>query len=202
MQFLNHLLNAVIQVLCLSVIPLIWWFVTAQKEESFFKWIGLKKPIINGSVIRLIFLIIIVTTVYILLLSVVVTQLMGDTDNAAMQFDKQGWSALPSILIYAIIQTGLSEELFFRGFLGKRLINRFGFKVGNTVQALLFGLMHGIPFGLSTRNMMVTLLLTILPGSIGWFQGWMNEKCSAGSIVPSWIMHSIMNFLSMLSSAF
>lgn|GEM_PF-6247348 len=30
----------------------------------------------------------------------------------------------------------------FRGFLGKRLIARFGFAVGNTIQAVVFGLLH------------------------------------------------------------
>ena len=42
-----------------------------------------------------------------------------------------------------MIQTGLSEEILFRGFLGKRLIAKFGFAVGNVVQGLLFGTLHG-----------------------------------------------------------
>ncbi|NSW89541.1 MAG: CPBP family intramembrane metalloprotease [Firmicutes bacterium] len=49
-------------------------------------------------------------------------------------------------MIYAFLQTGFSEELFFRVFLTKRLIHKFGFQVGNIVQGLLFGLMHGIMF--------------------------------------------------------
>ncbi len=59
--------------------------------------------------------------------------------------------------------------------------------IGNTVQALLFGLLHGIPFGLATKNVAVTILLTLLPGAFGWFQGWRNEKRFNGSVIPSWL---------------
>lgn len=110
--------------------------------------------------------------------------------------------ALPSILVFAIIQTGLSEEIFFRGFLGKRFINRFGFNVGNTIQAFLFGFIHGIPFGVITGNGVVMVLMSLLPASIGWIQGWMNEKYASGSIIPSWTTHAVMNILSALTAAF
>lgn len=66
--------------------------------------------------------------------------------------------------------------------------NSRGIKVGITVQALLFGLMHGLPFGLVTGNALVVILLTLLPGVMGWIEGWLNGKCASGSIVPSWIM--------------
>lgn len=45
------------------------------------------------------------------------------------------------------------------------------------------------------------ILLTLLPGTIGWIQGWINEEYSSGSIIPSWITHSTMNILSSLSAA-
>ncbi len=44
-MFLNQLLNAVFQVVLFSVIPLVWWFVTARKKENFFKWLGIKRPV-------------------------------------------------------------------------------------------------------------------------------------------------------------
>lgn len=201
MNIINIMLSAIIQVVCLSIIPFIWWLITTRKKERFLNWIGLRKPVISGSLTKLLGLIVIVSVVYILLMSLIMTQLMSNTDTATSQFSNQGWKALPSILIYSLIQTGLSEEIFFRGFLGKRFINRFGFKVGNTIQAVLFGLMHGIPFGLVTRNILITILLIILPGIIGWFQGWINEIRSGGSIIPSWITHTIMNILSALSTA-
>ncbi len=201
MNIINIMLNAIIQVVLFSIIPFIWWFLTARKKENFFKWIGLRKPVIKGSLKKLISVIVIVSVVYSLLMLIIMTQLMGNTDTATSQFSNQGWKALPSILIYAVIQTGLSEEMFFRGFLGKCFINRFGFYIGNSIQAVLFGLIHGIPFGIITDNVLITILLILLPGSIGWVQGWINERRSSGSIIPSWITHAIMNIISALSTA-
>ena len=87
----------------------------------------------------------------------------------------------------------MSEEIFFRGFLGKRFINKFGFSVGNTVQASLFGLLHGLPIGLASGNWLVIIIMTLLPGGIGWFMGYINEKKSKGSIVPGYLLHALMN---------
>lgn len=201
MNTIHIMLNAIIQVVLFSIVPFIWWFLTARKKEDFFNWIGLKKPVIKGSFIKMISLIFSVSVMYILLMLIIMTQLMGDIDTATSQFSNQGWISLPSILIFSIIQTGLSEEIFFRGFLGKRFINRFGFKVGNTIQAVLFGLIHGIPFGFVTGDVLITILLILLPGIFGWIQGWMNEIRSSGSIIPSWITHATMNILSALSTA-
>ena len=53
-----------------------------------------------------------------------------------------GWSAFPSAFRFGIFQTGLSEEILFRGFLAKRLISRFGFATGNLLQGLVFGILH------------------------------------------------------------
>ena len=77
----------------------------------------------------------------------------------------------------------------------KRISDRFGFVSADTIQALLFGLLHGIPFGLLTDNVLVGVIMTLLPGAIGCFLGWLNEKRCAGSIVPSWLLHGFINVL-------
>ncbi|MCR5477782.1 MAG: CPBP family intramembrane metalloprotease, partial [Lachnospiraceae bacterium] len=87
-----------------------------------------------------------------------------------------------------------------RGFLLKRLQSRFGFVSANTIQAVLFGMLHGIPFFLVTRSVGALLLLTLLPALMGWFEGWLNEKRCDGSIVPSWILHGYINFLTTILS--
>jgi len=57
---------------------------------------------------------------------------------AAYQFFYgNGIKALVPAFIYSFIQTGLSEEIFFRGFLEKRLIRKFGFQIGNAMQSIL-----------------------------------------------------------------
>ena len=36
------LISAIVQVLIFSLIPLIWWVVTARHQEGFFAWLGIK----------------------------------------------------------------------------------------------------------------------------------------------------------------
>lgn len=199
---MNIIVDSIIQVAIFFIVPFIWWLITAYKECNFFEWIGLKKPIMKGSLIKILFIILAVSGTYICLMAIIMKQLLGGVNTAAAQFEGHGWNAILYILIYAVIQTSLSEEIMFRGFIGKCFINHFGFTIGNTVQAILFGLLHGLPFGLVTGNVVVTMLLTLLPGSIGWIEGWLNEKYASGSIIPSWIMHALMNILSALISAF
>lgn len=198
---LDELISALLQALIFSLVPVVWWLITARTKENFFVWIGLKKPVIKGSPWKLALTILAIAIGYILLMILIMTFLMKGVDTATSQFSGQGLGKLPEILIYSFIQTALSEEIFFRGFLAKRLIKKLGFALGNTLQALAFGLLHGIPFGLTTGNWAVFLLLVLLPGTIGWLQGWMNEKKSSGSILPSWITHSLMNLAASLAAA-
>jgi hypothetical protein len=44
--------------------------------------------------------------------------------------------------------------------------------------------------------------LTLLTGGIGWIEGWLNEKRAGGSILPSWIFHSLTNIASGIGAAF
>ena len=36
--FLEELTGAVFQLVLFSLIPLIWWLITARKKENFFEW--------------------------------------------------------------------------------------------------------------------------------------------------------------------
>lgn len=66
-------------------------------------------------------------TVLFLLLSIFLLFTIKDVPSATTQFHGKGLSAVPSILVFAIINTSLSEEILFRGFILKRLSNVFGF---------------------------------------------------------------------------
>ena len=125
-------------------------------------------------------------------------------DKSAMatsQFLGQGVSSLIPALIYAFLQTGFSEELFFRGFLTKRLINKFGFQLGNVVQSILFGLMHGIMF-ISKAGLLGAIIIILITGITGWLMGWINEKQSEGSTVSSWLLHGCANTLASIIAMF
>ena len=71
---------------------------------------------------------------------------MKDTETADSAFSHGGIAVIPAVLVYAVLHTALSEEILFRGFLLKRIANRFGFVAGNTIQAVLFGIIHAVGF--------------------------------------------------------
>jgi len=163
------------------------------EKENFIKWIGLKTPVFEGKWHYTLLITVASVLVYGVLTTLVAAKFAGEVTTAGSQFAGKGAAAIPVIIAYGFIRTGLAEEVVFRGFLLKRISSGFGFIVGNTIQAFVFGCLHGIPFGLVTGNIGVTVILTILPAGLGWFQGWLNEKRAGGSIVPSWIIHGIVN---------
>ena len=198
---LNELIGSIVQVLLFSLAPFIVWYLTARKEESFFSWIGLKRPICdNWSKTLLIALI--ATLLYVSASILSIRILPEGITTAGSQFAGQGSSALLSVFFYAFIRTGLSEEIMFRGFILKWIQRKAGFVIGNTVQALLFGLIHGLPFFLITNSIPTLIIMTLLPGLFGWYEGWLNEKQCKGSIIPSWIIHGCVNFLTGVLSLF
>lgn len=193
--FLTELLGAAFQLAVFSLIPFLWWLLTARKKENVFKWIGLKRIVHEKKIMTTLLLTGLAAVSYCALTFLCISFVSDEITTAGSQFAGKGIIAVPAALAYGYIRTGLAEEIVFRGFLLKRIMKKFGFQAGNLVQAVLFGLLHGIPFGISTQNIAVTILLTILPGAFGWYQGWLNEKRCGGSIVPSWLLHGTMNFL-------
>lgn len=198
MLFVNKIINSIIQIFLFALIPFVWWIISARKQQSFTQWIGLKKYNVQKKKvgvwiagISLAFIPVGVFTLYII----------QDVETATSEFTGMGVRAVPAILIYAIFHTAFPEELLFRGFLLKRLTCKFGFTVANAVQAFLFGLLHGIMF-FAMVGMIKAILLIFFTGTIAWFMGYINEKKASGSIIPSWIIHSISNLFSGVYSAF
>ncbi|MBG9455753.1 CAAX protease [Lysinibacillus sphaericus] len=197
---LQSIIDAVFQVILFSVIPFIWWFFSAKKKQSFLAWLGLRKPVIeNKGTYFLWFLVI-----FVLLFGPLFTISYFYLDSsilASNRFTGVGFSALISALFHAIVQTGLSEELFFRGFLLKRFMHKSGFQIGNIMQSLLFGILHGwmfysyIPFD-------VVVLVVLATGFAGYLMGWINERKSNGSIITSWSIHGIGNLLAAFMAIF
>ncbi len=190
----NELVGSIVQILLFALVPLIVWFLTARKTESFFSWIGLKKPICKD--VRKIALVTAAVTIAYIGTTILSIRILPEgVTTAGSQFAGQDAAGLAAVFFQSFLRTALSEELLFRGFLLKRLQNRFGFTAGNTIQALLFGLLHGIPFSIITNSIPALILLTLLPGLMGWYLGWLSEKQCGGSIVPGWMLHGCINFL-------
>lgn len=195
--FFNTFISGISQIFIFTLIPFIWWFISSRKEENFIRWIGLKLPEMKKNS----WFWIIGTSIVFMLISILVIYFFKGVDLATSNFEGLGIKALPSIFIYAVFNTAFSEELLFRGFLLKRLSNKFGFSVANILQASLFGILHGAML-ISSVGITRTILIILFTGSIGWFMGYVNEKKANGSIIPSWIIHSIANIFSGISSAF
>ncbi|MGE7926522.1 CPBP family intramembrane glutamic endopeptidase [Lysinibacillus xylanilyticus] len=197
---LESVINAVFQVILFSVIPFIWWFFSARKEQSFLTWLGLQKPVIENKGSYFLWFLFIIILLFVPLTTISYFYLDSST-LATNRFTGLGFSALIPALFHSIVQTGLSEELLFRGFLMKRFMHRFGFQMGNIMQSLLFGILHGllmfsfIPFG-------VVVLVVIATAFVGYLMGWINERKSNGSILTSWAIHSIVNLLAAFMAMF
>lgn len=195
-MILQTIINTVVQLIIFSIIPLLWWLFSARKKAKILSWIGLTTPKFNNKskalVVSLLSLLLLLVSGMILVFS-----FEDKSSLANAKFAGLGFSGIIPILIYAIIQTGLCEEILFRGFLNKRISHKLGFAVGNTVQAILFGLLHGaLLFGIV--DVLTAILTIVFTSIVGWLMGYLNEKLANGSIVPSWIIHSLMNIISSL----
>lgn len=194
---INKILNSLLQIILFSIIPFLFWYSSARKQESFREWIGLKK-IKGGKKTAL--AIIIVTTLY-LLISLILLNSLKNIENATTEFQGLEFAALPAIFIYAVFNTSFPEEVLFRGFILKRLAKKLGFTKANFIQSLLFGLLHGVMFFPLVGNLK-SILIILMTGFIALAMGYINEKLSGESIIPSWIIHAISNLIAGLYAAF
>jgi membrane protease YdiL (CAAX protease family) len=105
-------------------------------------------------------------------------------------------------IVFAWIGTALWEELLFRGFLAKRLINRLGFFSGNTIHALLFGLMHTAAYSVILPETSSTgyIVLTIVPTLMAFAMAYFNEKMFNKSILPGYLIHAFVNAFTPLAA--
>ena len=194
---INKIINSLLEIILFSLLPFLFWYFSARKQESFKEWIGLKK--IKGAK-KTALAIIIVTTFY-LLVSLILLNSLKNIENATTEFQGLGFAALPAIFIYAVFNTSLPEEILFRGFILKRLANKLGFTKANFIQGILFGLLHGVMFFPLVGNLK-SILIILMTGFIALAMGYINEKLSGGSIIPSWIIHAISNLIAGIYIAF
>lgn len=194
---INKISSSLMQIILFSIVPFLVWYFSARKKERFREWIGLKK--IKGG--KNAALAIILVTIFYLAISLVFLNNLKNIENATSEFQGLRFAALPAIFIYAVFNTSFPEEILFRGFILKRLANKLGFKKANFIQGLLFGILHGIMF-FPLVGSLKTILIILLTSLIALLMGYINEKLSDGSIIPSWIIHAISNLIAGLYAAF
>jgi membrane protease YdiL (CAAX protease family) len=196
MIFVNQLLSAVLQVAILTAIPFLWYLATHRRAAGFFRWIGLhhagRVPVSYILGIFTGFLAMMVLP-YLWLYHTGSLTYSGFTLDA---YKSYGWSPLTigTILAWAIVQTSLSEEIFFRGFLAKRLVRVFGTRTGCAVQGLLFGLIH-LP-AVWGKGFLPAAAVVGLTGGIGAALAWLSQEKAEGSILYGWMIHAAVNIIS------
>lgn len=197
--FISKLMSGILELLIVSFIPFITWFIWSRKKTGFFDWIGLK-PIQSQQKGRLV-LIIFGFTLLSFLLSFVLFRWLYSIKTGFADFSGKGIGALPTILAIAILGTALPEEIFFRGFLLKRLQGKLGFLGANLVQSLLFGLMHALMF-IQQTDVLIAMVIFAYTSLIAFVLGAINEQQANGSILPSFFIHTLVNTTAGLLFAF
>lgn len=205
-MLLQELINTSFQLAVGFVVAAAIWGVFGRKRAPFTQWVGLTAP--ASGWFRPTALVFAGLAIFSFL--AVVFGPFGDLATGpgtiGGQLQEQGLSAqlFVVILLTALIKTGFTEELIFRGLIAKRLINWLGFHWGNAIQAIIFGSIHLLIFAVpgGPEPQFATVLIVLgLPGFAGWCMGYANEKFGGGSIVPGWFMHAGGNFVSYLHFA-
>lgn len=171
--FMSKLVNGILELIIVSFIPFMTWLIWRRKKVGFFDWIGLK-PVQTqrkGRLVQTIFGFTLLFTLF----SIVVFSWFDPSKTATADFAGKRFGALPAILAYAILGTALPEEIFFRGFLLKRLQGKLGFLGANLAQSLLFGLIHALMF-IQLIGFLKAVMIFAFISLIAYVFGTINEK--------------------------
>lgn len=206
---LQKLLTAVTTFVCFSFIPFLWWYIYHRKQVGFFEWVGFIKPKLKRSPWSLVVFLVVYYLFYTLDIKALldpesIDAMDSSSTVAANAYKGLGAAAILPCLIECFIVNGVSEELFYRGFLTKRLGARLGMNTGIALQAVCFGLMHNLLFlaGGTDVSAQMHLALFLVSGFGGLMLALLNERIFNGSIIPSIFLHGLGNFISAISGAF
>ena len=181
-------------------LPVVWWFFTAREKDNFFEWIGLKRITAKKS---LAYLAIVCVLLNYLSPKYLTPLFIPEGVTAQSQYAGMGLSALPAILYFGLIETGLREEIFFRGFLLKRLQTKLGFWVANIIQALLFALPHSVLLIIVSPTLWFpAMMAAVLVAPMAMLFGYISERSSGGSIIPLILIHGLGNVAVAMLEAF
>ena len=98
--FINKIISSIMQIILFAIIPFIWWFVTARKQQKFSQWIGIKK-ITGGK--KTLFAIGMVSVAF-LSIGIFTLYIIRDVETATSDFTGLGARAIPAIIIYSALQ--------------------------------------------------------------------------------------------------
>ena len=190
---ITEFISGMINILLFSFIPLVWYLIKERSPKKFLYSLGIYKP----RKIQPLGTILTITTVYLITLSTNILVIISGNSGRS-NVDTHDFTLITiflSILIYGM-KTGIAEEIFFRGFIAKKLIKKFGFSKGNVVQAIVFALPHLVIRGsASSVDIIVRIINAFL---LGYVFGYIMDRKSNGSIIPVMISHILINMISSL----
>lgn len=205
-EILSELISTILQLFVFTLIPYIFFLFRKDKTTNFLKYIGLVKP--TRKSLKYVVGVALLFVIAGLGLTFINSDwksavLMPNSVTGKIKLMSFSTKTIIIILMIAIIKTSLSEEIFFRGFLCRQLINKFGFKAGNILQATIFGFVHLLLFGLLTKISFIPIILIFIFSTFaGWTIGFIKEKYANNSIIPGWIAHGVGNIISYTTIAF
>lgn len=189
-----------LQLVLFCFIPFIYWLIKRRTEISFFRYVGLIQAKRTGKVIK----ITVFACSYIIVYGIVhfIPIISALTQPSAYAYEKVGVAAIIPGIFVCFIQQALSEEVLFRGFIGKLFISKIGFNYGNIMQAIVFSSIHVLLSVSNDKDIVSYLIIFISITAGGWLLGYLDEKLSGGSIIPSILLHGLGNYIMILSAAF
>ena len=198
-MLISKLASSVLEMILFSLVPFIWWLVTARKKEGFFKWIGLRR--VDRDKLKPAVICTLVAIPVIVALGTAPLFMVRDVEMATSEFSGLGAKGIPAALVYAVLNTSLPEEILFRGFLLKRMQTKLGFTAANIIQSVVFGLIHGVMLFAATGPIKAVMII-LFTAVTAFIMGRVNEKKAGGSILPSWCIHAASNIVSAFIALF
>lgn len=213
-RFSEILISSLIQ---LGIVLLLCLFVygilraTKKSNESFFDFLGLKK---SSQQIDKTFLFMLIGVTLFSTTSAIFQFYFSPTFKTFLMSEsspygkilKSGFGPVQifSGIVYCFVQSGGAEEVLFRGLIARSLFRKFGFSLGNIIQAFLFWILHLLIFKMVTGDWIswIQLYAFIVSFGLGLMLGFVNSRKGGKSIAPSWIIHGITNFVTFLTIGF
>jgi len=190
-SLINEIINTITNILLFSIVPLVWYLVKERTIKGFLHSLGIYKP----QNINLLAIFPIVTATYLITLAANIIVIIT-ANSGRGSVDIQGYKAI-ELFLYLLLygmKTGIAEEIFFRGFVAKKLIKKVGFSKGNVIQAIVFASPHFIIIGsVSTADIIVRIINAFL---LGYVLGYIMDRKCDGNIIPSMTSHILINMVS------
>ena len=125
--FASELAAGILQLLIFSLVPFVWWTVSARGEGSFLTYMGLK-GVSTKNKWRL-WLLVAMTFVAFAAASLFALHLLGNVATAVSAFAGQGASAVPAILSDAVVARGKRAGRYSRA--GASMLQRTSWRASS-----------------------------------------------------------------------